>query len=45
MTQKRLNNLAVLNCHKNIFETLDLRKIVYTFINKGSTKENILGIK
>lgn len=45
MTQKRLNDLAVLNCHKTIVESLDLCKIGNTFINKCSTRKNTFALK
>ena len=40
MTQKHLNNLVILNCHKTIVESLDLCKIGNTFRSKYSTRKN-----
>ncbi|XP_025422525.1 uncharacterized protein LOC112692168, partial [Sipha flava] len=45
MTQTRLNDLALLNCHNTVAESLDLSKIGNMFINKCMTRRNTFKLK
>ncbi|XP_025423132.1 uncharacterized protein LOC112692620 [Sipha flava] len=45
MTQTRLNDLALLNCHNTVAESLDLSKIGNMFINKCMTRRNTFKFK
>lgn len=41
MTQRRLNDITVLNCHRDLTEMVDLDKIAINFIGKNQLRKNI----
>ena len=43
-TQQRLNNLAILNTHREHAEALDLDEAVNEFVSRSQTRRNKLGL-
>ena len=45
MTQKRLNNIALLNVHSSYVETIDVEAIIDDFVSRSSVRRNTFAAK
>lgn len=45
MTSTRLNNIAVLNCHRSYLEAVDIDQILNEFISKNTVRLNTFAMK
>lgn len=45
MSQTRLNNIAVLNCHRSYVEAVDIDNILDEFISKCTVRQNTFAMK
>ena len=45
MSQTRLNNIAVLNCHRSYVEAVDIDNILDEFISKCTVRQNTFAMR
>lgn len=45
MTSTRLNNIAVLNCHRSYLEAVEIDQILNEFISKNTVRLNTFAMK
>ena len=43
MTQKRLNNIMIMHCHKDRVDALDLITVAKTFIDANDRRQKFVG--
>ena len=44
MTQERLNHLAILSCHSDLVETIDIEVLVDEFISRNAIRMNTFAL-
>jgi hypothetical protein len=44
MTQTRLNDTAILNCHRSYLESIDVEEIMNNFISNSTVRQNTFAV-